>query len=239
MDYNLHHFQEDLDELNISINDEQRTQFLKYYELLVEWNEKMNLTAITEFDEVLKKHFVDSISLLSYYDFSSVKKIIDVGTGAGFPGIPLKIMLPDVEFVLMDSLNKRITFLSEVIKELGLEKISVIHSRAEDLANDGQHREAYDLCVSRAVANMSTLSEYCLPFVKPSGNFIPYKSGEIKEELKAASNAISVLGGKLVKTESFNLPHSDIGRSFVVVKKEKNTPKKYPRKGALPKNKPL
>lgn len=239
MNYNTDNFLHDLKELNIVISEKQIQQFISYYELLVEWNEKMNLTSITEFEDVMKKHFVDSISLLSFYDFSNVSKIIDVGTGAGFPGIPLKIMLPEVDFLLMDSLNKRITFLKEVIDVLSLDRINVIHSRAEDLAIKAEHREQYDLCVSRAVANLSTLSEYCIPFVKTQGAFISYKSGEIETELKQANNAISILGGKVKSTKRFTLPNSDIDRSFVIINKEKNTPKKYPRKGALPKNKPL
>lgn len=239
MNNSLDQFISDLNTLNITLNDQQISQFVNYFDLLVDWNSRMNLTSITEFDQVLKKHFVDSISLLSYESISSSSKIIDVGTGAGFPGIPLKILLPDTEIVLMDSLNKRITFLNEVISILNLKNICAIHSRAEDLSRNNNHREAYDYCVSRAVANLSTLSEYCLPFVKLGGKFISYKSGDYDKELSDSKNAINILGGNILKVESFNLPDTDISRAFVFIEKVNKTTLKYPRKGALPKNKPL
>ena len=239
MNNSLDQFISDLNTLNITLNDQQLSQFVNYFDLLVDWNSRMNLTSITEFDQVLKKHFVDSISLLSYESISSSSKIIDVGTGAGFPGIPLKILLPDTEIVLMDSLNKRITFLNEVISNLNLKNICAIHSRAEDLSRNNNHREAYDYCVSRAVANLSTLSEYCLPFVKLGGKFISYKSGDYDKELSDSKNAINILGGNILKVESFNLPDTDISRAFVFIVKVNKTTLKYPRKGALPKNKPL
>lgn len=239
MNNSLDQFISDLNTLNITLNDQQLSQFVNYFDLLVDWNSRMNLTSITEFDQVLKKHFVDSISLLSYEIISSSSKIIDVGTGAGFPGIPLKILLPDTEIVLMDSLNKRITFLNEVISNLNLKNICAIHSRAEDLSRNNNHREAYDYCVSRAVANLSTLSEYCLPFVKLGGKFISYKSGDYDKELSDSKNAINILGGNILKVESFNLPDTDISRAFVFIEKVNKTTLKYPRKGALPKNKPL
>lgn len=239
MNNSLDQFISDLNTLNITLNDQQLSQFVNYFDLLVDWNSRMNLTSITEFDQVLKKHFVDSISLLSYESISSSSKIIDVGTGAGFPGIPLKILLPDTEIVLMDSLNKRITFLNEVISNLNLKNICAIHSRAEDLSMNNNHREAYDYCVSRAVANLSTLSEYCLPFVKLGGKFISYKSGDYDKELSDSKNAINILGGNILKVESFNLPDTDISRAFVFIEKVNKTTLKYPRKGALPKNKPL
>lgn len=239
MNNSLDQFISDLNTLNITLNDQQLSQFVNYFDLLVDWNSRMNLTSITEFDQVLKKHFVDSISLLSYESISSSSKIIDVGTGAGFPGIPLKILLPDTEIVLMDSLNKRITFLNEVISNLNLKNICAIHSRAEDLSRNNNHREAYDYCVSRAVANLSTLSEYCLPFVKLGGKFISYKSGDYDKELSDSKNAINILGGNILKVESFNLPDTDISRAFVFIEKVNKTTLKYPRKGALPKNKPL
>lgn len=239
MNNSLDQFISDLNTLNITLNDQQISQFVNYFDLLVDWNSRMNLTSITEFDQVLKKHFVDSISLLSYESISSSSKIIDVGTGAGFPGIPLKILLPDTEIVLMDSLNKRITFLNEVISNLNLKNICAIHSRAEDLSRNNNHREAYDYCVSRAVANLSTLSEYCLPFVKLGGKFISYKSGDYDKELSDSKNAINILGGNILKVESFNLPDTDISRAFVFIEKVNKTTLKYPRKGALPKNKPL
>lgn len=239
MDYNRDIFVNDLKKLGISITDKQLQQFIDYYELLVDWNTRMNLTSITEFGEVIKKHFVDSVSLISFYDFSKVESIIDVGTGAGFPGIPLKIMLPDIRVLLLDSLNKRVIFLNHVIENLSLENINAIHSRAEDAGLDPTYRERYDLCVSRAVANLSTLSEYCLPFVKVGGYFVSYKSADIKDELDSASKALSVLGGNLDKVEEFTIPGTDISRSFVFVNKCKKTGSKYPRKGALPKKHPL
>lgn len=225
--------------LGIELNDEQITQFNKYYEILVEWNKVMNLTGITEYDEVVEKHFVDSLSIVKALDVYKCETVIDIGTGAGFPGIPLKIAFPHLKITLLDSLNKRIKFLNTVIEELGLEDIETIHGRAEDFAKQIDYREQYNLCVSRAVANLSTLSEYCLPYVKVNGMFVPYKSGEIDEELKNAEKAVSILGGKLVDTIKFQLPGTDIGRSFVKIKKIKNTAKKYPRKAGLPSKEPL
>lgn len=225
--------------LGIELNDEQITQFNKYYEILVEWNKVMNLTGITEYDEVVEKHFVDSLSIVKALDVYKCETVIDIGTGAGFPGIPLKIAFPHLKITLLDSLNKRIKFLNTVIEELGLEDIETIHGRAEDFAKQIDYREQYNLCVSRAVANLSTLSEYCLPYVKVNGMFVPYKSGEIDEELKNAEKAVSILGGKLVDTIKFQLPGTDIGRSFVKIKKIKNTAKKYPRKAGLPAKEPI
>lgn len=226
-------------ELGIEISDEQALQFYKYYELLVEWNQFMNLTGITEFEEVVQKHFVDSLSIIYVKDMKSVDNLIDVGTGAGFPGLPLKIAFPHLEVTLLDSLNKRIQFLNEVISAAGLNGIETIHGRAEDFARPGQKREDYDLCVSRAVANLSTLSEYCLPYVKIGGEFIPYKSGEIADELDDARSAVFLLGGKIEECRSFDLPESDIHRSLVRIKKVNGCPKKYPRKSGLPSKNPL
>lgn len=231
-------------ELNIDISDEQISKFNTYYEMLIEKNKVMNLTAITEKNEVIVKHFADSISIIPYlkeYDISlnSDYSIIDIGTGAGFPGIPLKIMLPEVKFTLLDSLNKRVGFLNEVIKELQLNNIETIHGRAEDFATDNNYREKYDLCVSRAVANLSTLSEYCLPFVKKDGKFISYKAGDSEEEINNSKNAIKILGGKINKVEEFILPGSDANRVFVIINKINNTDKKYPRKAGVPSKKPL
>ena len=231
----------DLKEFNIDLSDEQLSQFYKYYELLVEWNSFMNLTAITEFEEVLKKHFVDSVSLIrALPDIDEVSyEVIDVGTGAGFPGIPLKIAFPNLKITLLDSLNKRVQFLNEVITELGLQNMEAVHGRAEDFAKPGKLREKYDICVSRAVANLATLSEYCLPFVKIGGNFISYKSEKITEEYENAKEAIKVLGGKYEKQVEFTLPDSDIYRNLFVIQKEKSTPGKFPRKAGLPSKEPI
>ena len=232
-------FEKKLSELGITLNEEQKRQFLQFYELLVEWNKVMNLTGITEYEEVNEKHFVDSLSIVKAIDMDSVETVIDIGTGAGFPGIPLKIAFPNLKVVLLDSLNKRIQFLNTVIDTLQLTDIQTIHGRAEDFAKQQAYREQFDLCVSRAVANLATLSEYCLPYVKVDGMFIPYKSGEITEELQQSQNAIHVLGGKVTDVVKFRLPGTEIGRSFVKIKKVQNTAKKYPRKAGLPSKEPI
>lgn len=237
MNYPLEKFKAGLEKLNISLSEEQIGQFLTYYELLIEKNKVMNLTAITEYDEVIEKHFLDSISLCQVYDLTKPVKVLDLGTGAGFPGIPLKIAFPEIEITLADSLNKRIKFLDEVIAELGLKKVTTVHARAEELARNKAHREAYDLVVSRAVANLSTLGEYCIPFVKNCGNFISYKSGEVENEVENAGKAIKILGGQLKEVYKFEL--SEQKRSFVVIEKVKTTPKTYPRKAGTPSKEPL
>ena len=228
-----------LEALDIVLDQEQIDQFDKYYEILVEWNKVMNLTGITEYQEVVEKHFLDSLSIVKVMDMDQAERVIDIGTGAGFPGIPLKIAFPKLDIVLLDSLNKRIRFLDHVIEELGLEGIRTIHGRAEDFARDGKYREQYDVCVSRAVANLSSLSEYCLPYVKVGGRFVSYKSGDIGEEVNDASKAIALLGGKKERIEKFQLPDTDIQRSFVVIRKTKNTQKRYPRKAGMPTKEPL
>lgn len=228
-----------LEELGLKVSDRQAEQFLKFYKELIEWNKVMNLTGITEFEEVVEKHFIDSLSVIKAVDLTKRERVIDIGTGAGFPGIPLKIMFPDLKVILVDSLNKRIKFLNNVIDICQLSEINAFHGRAEEFAKNLKYREKFDLCVSRAVANLSTLSEYCLPFVKTDGMFIPYKSGEIEEELKASERAVSILGGKVRDVTRFNLPGTDIGRSFVVIDKKKQTPKKYPRKAGTPAKEPL
>lgn len=239
-------FKRDLEELHITLSDIQLEQFMRYYELLIEKNKVMNLTAITDFDEVMKKHFVDSLSLVKVCDLNVALSLIDVGTGAGFPGIPLKIAFPDLKITLLDSLQKRVGFLQEVIDELGLNGIRAVHGRAEDYAKPGQMREAFDLCVSRAVANLSVLSEYCLPYVKVGGKFISYKSDKVtmkieqqKTEIEQAEHSISVLGGKLTEQEEFTLPFSDIERNLIVIEKCRPTPKQYPRKAGTANKKPL
>lgn len=237
--YDTSQFQKDLEKIGVTLSDRQLRQFLTYYEMLVEWNQMMNLTAITEYEDVMKKHFVDSISLCKAYDISRNSSVIDVGTGAGFPGLALKIAYPNLQVTLLDSLNKRIQFLDAVIERLGLTQVETIHGRAEDFAKAGKLRESFDLCVSRAVANLSTLSEYCLPFVKVGGEFISYKSEKITEEMAAAENAISILGGRVKEQIEFVLPDSDIYRNLFVISKEKATPKKYPRKAGLPSKDPL
>lgn len=199
----------------------------------------MNLTGITEYDEVMQKHFVDSLSIVKAADLGQCKKVLDMGTGAGFPGIPIKIVYPHLEVVLLDSLNKRIKFLNEVIGKLGLSGITAIHGRAEDYAKQKEYREMFDLCVSRAVANLASLSEYCIPYTMLHGNFISYKSGSIEDELQNAKNAVFLLGGKIKDTVKFTLPGSDIERSLVVIEKVKKTPGKYPRKAGLPAKEPI
>ncbi len=237
--YNLVLFYDSIDKLDLKIDDNQISQFMDYYELLIEWNSFMNLTAITEFEEVCMKHFIDSISLCKAVDCANNLSVIDVGTGAGFPGIPLKIAFPELKITLLDSLGKRVRFLNEVIGRLGLENIEAIHGRAEDFAKPDLLREKFDLCVSRAVANLSTLSEYCLPYVKVDGFFISYKSGKISDEMQAAQRAIELLGGAIDSQKEFILPGSDICRILMKIKKIKETPKKYPRKAGLPSKEPL
>ena len=232
-------FESKLNALGITLTGRQQEQFVHFYELLVEWNKVMNLTGITEYEEVNEKHFVDSLSLVQAIDINNVETVIDVGTGAGFPGIPLKITFPHLKIVLLDSLNKRINFLNTVIDALGLTEITTIHGRAEDYAKQTEYREQFDLCVSRAVANLSTLSEYSLPYVKIGGMFIPYKSGEIDDEVHQAKKAIHILGGKLDEVIKFQLPDTEINRSFVKIHKIQNTAKRYPRKAGMPAKEPL
>ncbi len=223
----------------IQLSDEQLKQFSIFYDYMIEMNQVMNLTSITEEDEVILKHFYDSMSVIKYYDFHDQINVIDVGTGAGFPGIPLAILLPNVQFTLMDSLNKRITFLNEVVKKCGLKNVECIHSRAEELAKDGDYRENYDVCVSRAVANLSVLLEYCIPFIKKGGKFISYKSISSEEELTDSKNAQNKLCCKLKENISFELPDTDIKRNFLIFEKFDHTADKYPRNNGIPRKKPL
>lgn len=237
--HNTDQFLKDMSCLGISLCDEQVEKFLIYYEMLIEWNEKINLTAIKNYEDVMKKHFVDSLSLVKVCDLTGSLSLIDVGTGAGFPGLALKIAFPDMKVTLLDSLGKRIHFLDEVILKLGIQGVNTVHGRAEDYAKQGKFRESFNLCVSRAVANLSTLAEYCLPFVKVDGLFISYKSEKVSEELENAGHAISILGGKVESQVEITLPDSDIYRNLVMIRKTQNTSLKYPRKAGLPTRSPL
>jgi len=224
-------------DFGIDINNNQAELFYKYYELLIEWNSKINLTAITEYEDVIVKHFIDSVSLSKHYDLNSVESIIDVGTGAGFPGIPLKILFPHLKVTLLDTLNKRIIFLNKVIDELNLQSIETIHGRAEDVSHETEYREKYDICISRAVANLSSLMELCTPFVKNNGFFISYKSEKSNEELQLASNAFVLLNCVLDNQKEFLINGNK--RSLLFIRKTDFTPKKYPRKAGTPVKNPL
>lgn len=223
----------------IDLNDFQLNQFRHYYEMLVEKNKVMNLTAITERAEVIDKHFVDSLALVKTGVDLTDQKILDLGTGAGFPGIPLKIAFPNLRITLLDSLNKRVRFLNEVIDALELKDINAIHGRAEDFAKQKEYREQFDYVVSRAVANLSVLSEYCVPYVKGKGYFLPYKSGNIKEELDQSKKAIQVFGGLVEDIISFEIPDTGLSRTILKIRKEKLTPKRFPRKAGLPAKEPI
>lgn len=225
-------------QFGLELSDKQLSQFSKYYDMLVEWNKVMNLTAITDKEDVIIKHFADSLLLAKYKNLHENLSIIDLGTGAGFPGIPLKIAFPELKVTLMDSLNKRLKFLGEVIDELGLEEVTTVHARAEDGGRDDRHRQMYDIAVSRAVANLATLSEWCIPFVRVGGYFIPYKSGGLSDELKDGKKAVRILGGRIENIFSTSIPGTDNQRSFVFVKKVEATDKKYPRRPGAAK-KPL
>lgn len=239
MSYDLTILENGCAELGIELTQQQKDQYIQYYEYLIEKNKVMNLTGITEFQEVLTKHFLDSLSCVKAVDMTKVKTIIDIGTGAGFPGIPLKIAFPHLETCLLDSLKKRVNFLEETFTLLGFTNIKAIHGRAEEYARNKEYREKYDLCVSRAVSNLATLSEYCLPYVKIGGTFISYKSGTVQEEADQAQKAIKILGGKLTSITYFDLPDSEISRSLVTITKQTPTPKPYPRKAGIPLKTPL
>lgn len=225
--------------LGIELNEKQQNQFETYYEYLVEQNEVMNLTAITDYEEVLRKHFLDSLLLVKTGIDLNKKTVLDLGTGAGFPGIPLKIAFPDMQIVLMDSLNKRIAFLDRVIEMLDLKDITAVHARAEEASRKEEYREQFDYCVSRAVARLATLSEYCIPFVKCHGMFVSYKASDCEEECKEAKKAMDILAGGKIKTEQIRLPETDMERTFVLIKKERPTPPKYPRGQGKPQKQPL
>ena len=226
-----------LDVINIKLNEKQIKQFYDYMNLLIEWNKKINLTAIIEPKEIILKHFVDSLTVSKYINEKST--LIDVGTGAGFPGIPLKILRNDIKITLVDSLNKRIKFLDEVIEKLNLDGIKTVHGRAEEIGRNREYREKFDYATSRAVANTAILSEYLIPLVKINGKCIYMKGPDTNEELKNGKKAISVLGGNIVNKEEFGLPYSDIKRTIIIIDKVKNTPTKYPRKAGTPSKEPI
>ena len=233
------YIKEAFQKIQIELTEGQIGQFEQYYEYLVKKNEVMNLTAITEFSEVVQKHFVDSLMIRELLEPKSGEYWLDLGTGAGFPGIPLKIVYPELKLVLLDSLNKRVKFLQEVIELLGLKEITAVHGRAEEMARKPEYREQFDCCVSRAVANLASLSEYCLPFVRLDGCFVPYKSEKIQEEIKGAEKAVQVLGGRIEEQKELYLPDSDIYRCLLLIRKEKPSPKKYPRKAGTPTKEPI
>ena len=228
-----------LDELNIKYDDEIIAKYQAYMEGIIEWNEKVNLTSITDKDEFIVKHYIDSVMCVPCKEFQNAEKIIDVGTGGGFPGIPLALAAPDKEFVLMDSLNKRIKIINQLCEEIGITNVTAVHARAEELAKNKDHRESYDLCVSRAVANLSTLSEYCLPFIKKGGYFLSYKGPDSDQEVKAAKNAIAILGGKIEREEIASIESFDLEHKIIFIKKIKDTPAKFPRKAGTPSKEPL
>lgn len=236
---NPEQFAESLLEKGIELNERQKQQFETYFELLVEWNEKMNLTSITEKREVYLKHFYDSISAAFYFDFSGERHLCDVGAGAGFPSIPLKICFPELRVTIVDSLQKRITFLNELASKLELEQVAFYHDRAENFGKNAKFRESFDLVTARAVARLSVLSELCLPLVKKGGTFIAMKGAQGMEELQAAASAIEILGGEIEHTEVFSLPEEESERSMIMISKKRKTPKKYPRKAGVPNRSPL
>lgn len=223
----------------IELSELQKNQFNRYYDLLIEWNDKINLTAITDKKDVIKKHFEDSLSITSVIDMNDIDSVIDVGTGAGFPGIPLKIVFPSLKLTLLDSLNKRINFLNTVVDELGLSDVTALHGRAEEIGRNASYRESFDLCVSRAVANLSTLSEFCLPFVKIGGYFVSYKSEKADIEYIEAKNAINLLSGGNVRIEDVIITDTDLTRKMVLIEKLSPIDDKYPRRAGIPLKKPL
>lgn len=226
-------------EVNVDLNDKQLKMFIKYYNLLIEKNKVMNLTAITDLDEVIVKHFVDSLAIANFIDMTQEMNVIDVGSGAGFPGIPLKIAFPNINLVMLDSLGKRVNFLNDTTIRLGLTNVDAIHARAEDGARIKGMRQNFDLCVSRAVANLATLSEYCLPFVKEGGDFVCYKSGNVEVELKDSEKAITTLSSEVKGMSRFILPETDIERTLIKITVKGKIDKKYPRKSGIPGRDPI
>nr|WP_139990847.1 16S rRNA (guanine(527)-N(7))-methyltransferase RsmG [Paenibacillus paridis] len=239
MDDTLVWFTKKMEESGIPLSPVQLEQFEQYYRLLVEWNEKMNLTGITERDAVYEKHFYDSVSLSFYTDLKSVRKLADIGSGAGFPSIPLKICFPHLQVMIVDSLNKRIQFLTHLTEQLGLDQVSCLHGRAEDLAQLPQHRDRYDLVTARAVARLNVLNEFCLPFVRKGGLFAAMKGSQSDEEVKEASFSLRELRGKIKSQHQLSLPNEQSERHIVLIEKFEATPRKYPRKAGTPLKQPL
>ena len=232
-------FENQLKALGAKTNPRQEQVFEKYCHLLSHWNEFMNLTGITEKEEVYEKHFLDSLSVVKLLDMREVQRVLDVGTGAGFPGIPLKIVFPHLQVVLLDSLRKRVDFLEKAVRELGLESVCCVHARAEDLAREEDYRQGFDLVVSRAVADLAVLSEYALPFVERGGSFVAYKSIHAGEEVEKSSAAIELLGGQIKEKTIFQLPGTKINRMLLRIEKVSDTPIEYPRRAGKPLKKPL
>ncbi len=237
--YNTKEFENGLHMLGISLCEAQMEQFLLYYEMLTEWNQRMNLTAITGFADVTEKHFLDSLCLVKAVPELRDQRIMDVGTGAGFPGIPLKIAFPGLDVVMIDSVGKKLHFVDELIKKLGLSNAKTVHGRAEDLGREAEYRQQFDLCVSRAVSNLSVLAEYCLPFVKTGGRFVAYKSADVKEECEQAAKAVTLFGGEMALPLVYSLPGREEARSLICIQKNKGTPREYPRKAGIPARDPV
>jgi len=238
-EYEVKQLENAFEQLQITITDKIVNKFQKYMELVLAWNEKVNLTAVTERDEFIKKHFIDSILCADFDELKNANTIIDVGTGAGFPGVPLALIFPEKQFLLIDSLNKRMKILEEMLSEIEVSNVSVLHTRAEDLAHKKEYRETFDICVSRAVANLAVLSEYCLPFINLGGFFISYKGPSALEELAQADKAIKLLGGEVKDIVKKELEDFDLDHNMVIIKKERHTPNKYPRKAGIPAKEPL
>ncbi|WP_407647643.1 16S rRNA (guanine(527)-N(7))-methyltransferase RsmG [Clostridium brassicae] len=225
--------------LGLELDEKKYNQFIQYKNLLKEWNEKVNLTAIKEDEEIIKKHFIDSMKIFQFHPLKNSKKIIDIGTGGGFPGIPMKIIRPDIDIVLLDSLRKRINVLDDILYKIGIDDVITMHGRAEEYGVREEHREQYDAVVSRAVANLAVLSEFCIPYVKVGGYFVAMKGPSVDEEIENAKKAVSILGGKIEGIIEVDIEGSDLNHNLVIVKKVKNTPRKYPRKAGMITKNPL